>query len=199
MMTTSSARPEIAAIQSYEFGQSRKPLDAVAKLVVGAVGTPNQQQLAHEMAALLSSGATLEAKRFACRQLAVIATEAQTAAIAPYLLDEDLSDMARYALQPVAGDAVDRALIDALAKANDDQATCIATTLGARRTDRAVASLKKRAASGNAAVARAAIAALGRIGTPRAARALTSLNDHVAAERKYDVANALLLAASTLV
>lgn len=199
MTTLTSLDPQIGAIKSYEFGQSRKPLDRVAKIVLDAVGTPRQQAVAYQLAGLLNSDATLECKRFACRQLAVIGTESQLDDLAPFLRDDDLSDMARYALQPIESDAVDRALLDALDKTDSDSiAIGIATTLGARGTERAVSPLKKLAASGKENVARAAIAALGRVGTKGAARALASVKGQVPHGLRNDVSEAQLRIAATL-
>lgn len=188
------------AIASYEFGQSRVALKQVEAMVVAAVDTPQQYALANDLVALLASDATLECKRFVLRQLAMIATDAQVGALASYLLDRDLSDMARYALQPIADDSVDRALLDALG--SRDVPTTIQvgliTSLGARGTARAVRTLNAHAKSDDPAVARAAFAALGRIGTPRAARALASVKSRVAEDLRGDVSHAQLAAADAM-
>ena len=185
------------AIKGYEFGQSRKPLDAVAALVVAAVDTPQQQTLANELVSILKGNATLECKRFVCRQLAVVGTEEQVDAVAPFLLDKDLSDMARYALQPIAGAEVDAALLDALKSADGSKAIQIGLveSLGARGTARAVSPLRKLILAGDEDVARAAIVSLGRIGTSRAGRALASAKGKVAPALKDDVSQAQLIIA----
>jgi hypothetical protein len=189
------------AIKSYRFGQSRQPLDAVAAIVVAAVGTAHQQEVAGQLTTVLNSNATLDCKRFACRQLAIIGTPAQIDAVAPFLLDETLADMARYALQPIEGAAMDKALLAALKNAPQTPATLrigLITTLGARGAEPAIRPLGAFAAGNDPQVARAAIAAMARIGGVKGARALESARNKVRPELQPEVSEALLAVAGAL-
>jgi HEAT repeat protein len=143
----------------------------------------------------------LECKRFACRQLAVIGTAQNVEDISEYLVNPDLSDMARYAIQPIADASVDRALIESLSEAPADSDTMIAgliSSLGARGSQKAIPALRKRAMSENATIAEAAIAALGRVGGPKAARALASLKGSATPELAAAVSHAQLAVADGL-
>ncbi|MBN2310291.1 MAG: hypothetical protein JXR94_15050, partial [Candidatus Hydrogenedentes bacterium] len=93
----SGAMPQAAAqdpwddalgrIVSYEYGQSRAPLTAVADLCRATAESPAERsKLAADLAALLDSDATLAAKQFVCRQLALIGSEENVPALAALLL-----------------------------------------------------------------------------------------------------------------
>jgi hypothetical protein len=159
------ANDAIAAMKTYTFGQSREPLAKVDEVVKDAMQSPEASRaVAQQLAALLSSDATPDAKSYACKKLVFVASEEDVPAIAPLLLDEKLSDMARYAIEPIQGPAADSALIDALGKAPDSAKVGIANSLGMRKTAAARPELEKLVHSRNRALAAAAKDALARIG-----------------------------------
>ena len=165
--------PSLQKVLSYTFGDSREPLTAVQDMVRTA---SKEQRLALErqFATILGmSDATYDAKDFACRQLWRIGTAESIPALTPMLIDEKYSDMARYALErneiPEAG----KAIRDALPKASGKPLIGLINTLGARRDALAVAALEKYAASADEEPATAAIAALGKIGGPKAGAILS--------------------------
>ncbi|MGQ9589821.1 MAG: hypothetical protein ACUVYA_05955, partial [Planctomycetota bacterium] len=94
-----------------------------------------------KLIAVLKSDASLHDKMGACRELAVVGTRAAIPALAELLLDEKLSHMARYALEPIPDAAADEALIGALAKASGRALAGIAVSLGVRRCARATGPL----------------------------------------------------------
>lgn len=130
-----NVRPELAAVMNYEFGQSREPLTVVQDMVVAAANGPDGgAALADELAALLEANATLAAKDFLCRQLAVIGTAAEADDLAALLRDEATAEMARYALQAIPGEAVNLELAKALgANLPDRTKIGIVNTLGVRK------------------------------------------------------------------
>jgi uncharacterized protein YceK len=151
----------IDAIKTYEEGQSREPLTTLETLVRDSLRNPAESAaMAQDLAAVLSSDATPAAKQFACRQLAIVGTPLQVPALEPLLLNEETADMARYALEPIQGEEVDRALLAALPKAPEKAKIGIINSLGARRSAAAVRELEKLAQDTNPAVAEAAAAAL---------------------------------------
>ena len=168
--TAEEAVPKIA---SYAFGQSREPLTVVEDLVKASADDPDSRGvLAAELTALLGTDATFEAKRFACRQLALIGSAANVPALAALLESSETADMARYALERVPGNEADSALLAALPKAQTSVKTGIVNSLGERRCAAAVADLRALATDSNTNLAGAAIAALGKIGNADAADAL---------------------------
>jgi len=163
----------LGRLKAYKFGQENEAIDTLRDAATGSFNDPTAlQKLAAGLAAVLESDATNDAKHFACRQLALIGTKEQVPALAKLLADQELSQMARYALARIPGEAVDRALLDALDKTDGANKLGIINTLGSRRSNAAVEPLTKLLSGGQAEVASEAARALGRIGTPVAAQVL---------------------------
>ena len=143
-------------------------LAAAMLAATAAVSVGDEAQLI----AVLKSDAALKEKADACRELARVGTRQAVPALAALLGDEHLSHMARYGLEPIADASVDEALRDAMGKLKGRPLMGVIGSLGVRRDAKAVAAMAKRLADSDADVAQAAARALGRIGTPEAARAL---------------------------
>lgn len=159
---SAETKAAVAAIATYEYGQLREPLTVVEDLVRASLASSEQSRtIAQELSTLVASPvATHDAKQFACRQLAIVGTEENVSAIAPLLRDPKTADMARYALQPIPGKAVDDALLAALPDAPDNVKIGIVNTLGMRQSRAAHGELKSLASSPNADIAQAAKSAL---------------------------------------
>ncbi|MFC1608144.1 hypothetical protein ACFL47_09250 [Candidatus Latescibacterota bacterium] len=127
--------PALQKITGYKFGDSRQALTAVEKLISDSSGnTAERLKLEKQFASILTSDdATYDCKDFICRQLWVIGTEESVPALKKLLLDEKLSDMARYALQQNQSPMAGKALRDALKKATGTMRVGIINTLGERR------------------------------------------------------------------
>ena len=113
------AKLEAAAskLATFDFGGDNGPLNVITELIVVSKDQPElRKEIAGKLAAVLSSNAPQGAKDFACRQLSVIGAAEQVPALAPLLVDEKLSHMARYALARIPGPASDEALRQALGK-----------------------------------------------------------------------------------
>jgi hypothetical protein len=76
----------------------------------------NRIRPGRRLLAILKTDAPPAEKADAFRELARIATGEAVPVLAPLLADEALSDMARFALEPIPDQAVDEALRDALGK-----------------------------------------------------------------------------------
>ena len=70
-----------------------------------------------KLIAILKSDAPLKEKADACQELARVGTRQAVPVLAPLLADEQLSHMARFALEPIADPSVDAVLREALGKA----------------------------------------------------------------------------------
>jgi HEAT repeat protein len=159
-------------ILDYKFGASRVALAAIEDEIRK---TKDTKAIETELLkALNSSKATFECKQFVCRMLRRIGTDASVDSLAKLLTDEKLSNMARFALQGMAGDSVDKVLRDALGKTTGPVRVGIIGTVGARGDKKAVAILSKLVSDKDAPTAHAAIAALGKISGVQAAKALGS-------------------------
>lgn len=197
--TTASAQTfdeALAAIKTYELGQSRLPLTFVHNYILAAKDAPAQQRtMAGKMTAMLDSDATYQAKQFLCRELAIIGGPDNVPGIAALLYDPETADMARYALHSIPGDATDKALLKALPEVDDATRVSIINTLGVRQAEAAVKTLKDYIDNPNTEIAAAAIDALGKIGSKKAGRALQKAKSNVPEELDSAVTDALLLLA----
>lgn len=121
---------------------------------------------------VLSSDMPLAQKWVAAHHLAQAATREAVSPLAALLADDQLADLARFALEPMPEPAVDDALRQALGKLEGRRLAGVITSLGVRRDARAVEPLSKFLRGSDAAVASASAAALGSLGTGPAAQAL---------------------------
>jgi len=189
----------LGRLKTYKLGQENEAINTIREAAVGSFSdAATRTKLAAGLAAILESDATTDARQFACRQLALVATQQQVPALAKLLTDRELSQMARYALARIPGEAVDRALIDALGAAEGANKLGIINTLGNRRTVGAVESLIGLLQAGPKDVAVEAAKALGRIGTPASVQALEKALRSFDGANRDSVADACLAGADRL-
>ncbi len=125
-----------------------------------------------ELLAVLKSSSSEKDKADACLELARIGTKDSVAPLAALLGDEKLAHMARYALEPIPGPAVDDALRDALDKLKGRLLVGVIGSIGVRRDVQAIDLLCKRLKDQDADVVQAAARALGSLGTAATGDAL---------------------------
>ena len=166
----------IADAAKYESGQNVEPLRKFEQLLRDSVAKPElRAELEAAMIKLLAPGATFEARRFACQQLAVIGTDASLPALAGLLKGDENAGIACLALGVHPSAKANGVLRDALASAQGRVRLQIITTLGNRRDAEAVKPLAELARDQDASVASAAIAALGKIASEPACAAIAAL------------------------
>ena len=157
------AAKAIEKLSTYRFGDSRVPVARVEDMVRQSLQSPESRALmASMLAELLEGDATVDGKRIVCRQLSLIGTQAQLPQLAPLLTDETLSDPARYALERIPGEAVDLALVNALAATSGKTRIGIINSLGVRGAPSARPELRALRNDRDPATAEAARAALRR-------------------------------------
>jgi hypothetical protein len=106
-------------------------------------------------------------KQYACRELSIIGTEQSVPVLAGMLTNQEYSDMARYALERIPGEAASKALCDALPKAEGKAKIGIVNSLGERGSKPAAADIAKLVDNSDKLLAGAAISA-GQDGRPDA-------------------------------
>ena len=154
--------------------------------------------LESRLAAVLGTGASRAAKDYVLRKLRIIGTAESVPAIAPLLFDQDLSHMARYALERNSAAEAAAALREALPKLPGLLKAALIGSLGKRRDAGSTESLVPLLADADADVAAAAVAALGMIGTTAAAQALTRCVQDGPATTKAAAVDACLACAEHL-
>jgi len=181
---TAALAPELQKIAGYRFGDSREPLTVVQEMARSSTGD-RRIELERQFAAMLGmSDATYECKDFVCRQLWRMGTKESIPALAGLMeSDPGYGDMARYALErntdPLAAQAI-RAPLEAAFKSGgfaEEKSLFyigLINSLGARRDAGSITVLDRIINGKNANLAAAAVAAIGKIGGPRA-RAILAL------------------------
>lgn len=172
LLVAARGQAEWQEIVKLDFGSCEAALTNIENQV--SLAKPDQHGvLEAKLLAILGDGAaTMPAKQFACRMLRVVGSEKSIAPLAKLLGDEQLSHAARYALEAIGGDATGAALRDALAKTSGKARIGIIGSLGARGDRKAIPALGELVGDSDINTARAAIKALGRLGTADAAKAL---------------------------
>lgn len=137
-----------------------------------AQDTAPEGEDARKLIGVLQSGAPLFEKCKACQRLAVIGTAEAVPVLAGLLGDEKLAHYARFALEPIPDPSVDDALRAAMAALKGKLLVGVINSVGSRRDAKALDNLTKLVGDADLDAAAAAAAAIGRIGTSSAARAL---------------------------
>ncbi len=165
----------IAQIRDYDYARPTTALLAVEKLINETHGDRIlREQIETQLAALLESSATFACKQFVCQKLWMIGTDASVPALRGMLASDDhyVVEAACYALSQRRSPVVSEALADSLRKAKDKGLLAVINLAGQRRDPECAANLAELALGADAPMARAAIAALGRIAEPQCGRSL---------------------------
>jgi type 1 glutamine amidotransferase/HEAT repeat protein len=196
----SGMEEQLAKIKTYDFGDSRLPLTELSDEIRAAYGKP--AELKKYEAALddvLKSDAKYAGKQYACRELSIIGTGQSVPVLAGMLTDQEYSDMARYALERIPGEAPSKALLAALPKAEGKARIGIVNSLGERGCKPAAAEIAKLMTSSDKLLAGAAVSALGKIGGPDALKGLDKALASAPDNQKVPVYDALLKIADKMV
>lgn len=187
------------ALARFERGDDPAVVHPIEQAVREVHGNPSARTaLERRLSACLTPAYSAAARMFVCRELAVIGSAASVPALAPLLLDQDLSHMARYALERIPGPEADTALREALGKSSGTTLVGIIHSIAVRRDARSVPRLAS-ILGGQAAEAAAAAKALGEIGTADAARALAAFRGKADGSLRLAVADAMLVSAERLI
>ncbi len=151
-----------------------------------------------EMIGVLKSDAPKGEKAIVCKNLAVWGGKDAIPALVPLLKDEQLASWARIALEAIPDPTCDRALRDAAASDLKGRSLIgVINSIGVRRDAAATELLIAKTADTDPEIARAAVAALGRIGGHKASNALVELLKHDNMELRSAAAYACNVCAET--
>lgn len=186
----------VAAIAAHDWGKSRGPLDELERVVREAHGDEARtRRIEDGLARLLEDlAATVAAKGIACRVLWRIGTDRSVPSIAKLLAGDvaEIAEMACYALGRRPSEAAGRALREALGRTAGRARLAVVDLLGERKDAEAVPALAELARSADEDAALHALAALGKIATGPAARALEAPLAGADRTRREAAAHALL-------
>ncbi|MDD4871764.1 MAG: HEAT repeat domain-containing protein [Kiritimatiellae bacterium] len=163
---------------------------------LGAEAVTNKME---DFIGVLKSDVGLEQKVAACRELGLVGNKEAVPVLAGLLSDEKLAHMARYGLEQIPDPAVDEAFRTALDKLKGQLLVGVINSIGDRRDVVAIEPLSKLLKDSDQQVARAAAAALGRIGTVEAGKALDEAIDQAKSVELQFLCEELLACAGTLV
>lgn len=169
----------------YKNGDSRAALVQIETEMRGAAPAGYPAIEAKLLAVLQSAEATEDAKTFVCRCLRQVGSAKCVPVVAPLLSNEKLSHMARYALQGNLSPEAGKALRDALGTVKGNLLVGVISSVGARRDGEAVGALALLAKDSDAAVAGAALNALGHVGGAQAAKALEAVTPSAALKKAW--------------
>ena len=166
----------IQAAARFESGQSLQPLRRLEQLSRDARTRPElRRRLELGLVRLLAPNSTVEAKQFACQQLAMIGTEDSLPALARLLVEPSLVVFACQALSTHPSSKASEVLRQALPSLDREARLQVMSTLGDRLDAESVPQLIALADQADREVASAAILALGKIGNEPARAAIAGL------------------------
>jgi HEAT repeat protein len=155
----------------------------------------NPKEREAKLIAVLQSDAPPAEKAITCKRLSVYGSSAAVPALAPLLLDKELSSWARIALEVIPGPAADEALRSAMGKAQGRLLVGVINSIAVRRDTQAANGLVEKLKDSDPDVASAAAVALGRIGGEKAAQTLEASLAEVPAVVRPAVAEGCILCA----
>ena len=139
-----------------------------------------------------------EQKDAICQKLRITGSAKVVPALASLLMDENLSQSARLALEPMPLPEAAQALRDALLKTTGKTKAGIIDSLGERRERESAAALAGLVQDRDPMIASSAALALGKIGGPQAIAALQAARPSAAPPLRTTIVDALLLCADGL-
>ncbi|MBN1125866.1 MAG: DUF1080 domain-containing protein [Sedimentisphaerales bacterium] len=187
---------DFSVIEEYDVGKSRAGLAAIEEYIRNVSPTGFGMIETRLLKALASSKTTFAGKQFVCRMLRRVGSAQCVPVLETLLGEEEMSHMARYALQDLTAPESAAAMRRALPKVSDELKIGIVGSLGQRGDRDAVVEIAKLVRSDNQALAAAAISALGRIGGQEAIRVLSYTQ--VGSELEILCQNSLLMCADQM-
>jgi len=174
--TAQAQADPLDGLAKFTFGQSREPLARVEELIRKTAPADYPALETRLIAILKAPETSKDAKRYVCRYLGMVGSAKSVPALAELLTDPDLSHPARMALEPMAAPEAGAALRAALPKVEGKLRAGLLGSIGVRRDPEAVEAVARYIQDSDPWIAETALAALGQIGTPAAAKVLASAN-----------------------
>ncbi len=189
----------LEALRSYGPGSSRGVLQPLDDAVAGSLKNRiAAQQLERELIRRLCESDSIAAREYICSKLNLIATEASIPALVPLLEHEPLATAARRVLQSMPGSAAGKALRLSLEQTKGPSRLGIINSLGVRRETASLRALARLVKDEDVQIVAAAMAAIGELGSSRAATILRAWQRRVPAAFERNLLDASLVCAERL-
>ncbi len=187
------------ALKSYGWGANFALLAPLERLVSAAHQNKELRSRAEaRFAGAIAAECPPAAKDYLSKKLALIGSAASVPVLAKLLADPRHVEIARYALERIPAPEAARALHNALGKVKGRARVGIVNSLGVRRWKESIPQLAEAVSGGETGLAEAALAALGEIGTPDAASALSRFADEAPKTRLVPLYKGMLRCAEQL-
>jgi HEAT repeat protein len=192
-------RRAFEALKSYGPGSSRGELQLIDNAVIASLREAGAgKELENQLIRALGESKSVVAREFICSKLALLGTDKSVSALAQLLMDESLSTAARNALQSIPSSQAAKAFRASLEKVKGPEKIGLINSLGLRRDEASLRVLTNLLKDANGAVVAAALAAIGEIGSPRAATILRGFQSRGPASFLQALTDASLVCAERL-
>ncbi len=195
--TKANIAKAVAEARTYHPGQSREPFRHMEEWL-RSPSSSARKHLEAGLVQLLAPDSSYEAQEFACTQLGIVGSKSALPALSRLLKSGETAGIACLALTTYPSGKADAILRTAITSTSGAARIQIINTLGDRRDSHAVKLLTPLARDADLSIARAAIAALGKIGDPEAWRVITALPKDAQPELQAPIAEATLRCAEAL-
>ena len=186
-------------LKTYDWGTDRDTLNPIDEAVIATQGdAAARKELETRLLEVLKGGVSRSAQDYVLRTLKTIGTAESVPALRAVLPDEDLSHMARYALERIPAPEAAAAMRNALPTLSGALKVGVIGSLGVRRDAASVAALAGLLKNTDKAVASAAAHALGTIGNREAGKALGACVKQTPEGMKSAIADACLVCSEGL-
>lgn len=193
--TIAEIEPMLAKISTYEYGQSRETWVQLSLFIEESLPSPALlKQIEARLLKFLQTPATAAGKEVAFRELSLIASDASVPVLSAMLLDPRTTEMARFAVARIPGQAAGEALRKGAEKTSGNIKIGMINSLGQRRDEKSVPWLKSQL-SGDPPIAEAAAAALGEIADRPALDAIAGARGKASTSIRQALSEAYLMAA----
>jgi HEAT repeat protein len=188
-----------ADLQTFGWGSSRGLLMPIDEAIPQALECPEaRRDLEGRLIAVLRAEAPPPAKDYACRKLCLAGSHACVPVLRNLLMDKDVGNAARAALEVIPGREASRALRESLPRLAGVAKVGVINSLGARRELENAPALMDLLADPDPAIASAAAWALGALGNGSAAKSLQKAPPEAANAFRTTITDALLACAERM-
>ncbi len=189
----------LETLKTYDWGADREALKPIDQAIIATHGdAAARKALEKSLVDALAGGISRSAQDYVCRKLRVVGTAQSVEVLAALLAAEETSHIARYALERIPDEKAVEAMREALPKVSSKLKPGIIGSLGVRRDTKSIMAISSLLGDSDIQVARAAAQSLGLIGTPAAAKELSTFAKKAPANTKMPVADARLVCAEQL-